>query len=84
MSRLFNLESYSELCTHANLYETEILNPLAYKNSLDKHQESGYRHDSLYSQQLTIQDELIPLKHLGVNLSEDGNNLYVIGDRLSV
>ena len=82
MSRLFNLESYSELCTHANLYETKILNPLAYKNSLDKHQESGYRHDSLYSQQLTVKDELIPLKHLGVNLSEDGNNLYVIRDRL--
>ena len=82
MSRLFNLESYSELCTHANLYETEILNPLAYKNSLDKHQEYGYRNDSLYSQKLTIQDELIPLKHLGVNLSEDGQNLYVIRDRL--
>ena len=82
MTRLFNLESYSELCTHANLYETEILNPLAYKNSLDKHQEHGYRHDSLYPQSLTVKDELIPLKHLGVNLSEDGNNLYVIRDRL--
>lgn len=82
MSRLFNLESYSELCTHANLYETEILNPSAYKSSLDKHQESGYRHDSLYPRSLTVKDELIPLKHLGVNLSEDGNNLYVIRDRL--
>ena len=82
MSRLFNLESYPELCTHANLYETEILNSLAYKNSLDRHQEYGYRHDSLYPQSLTIQDELIPLKRLGVNLSEDGNNLYVIRDRL--
>ena len=82
MSRLFNLESYSELCTHAHLYETKILNPLAYKNSLDKHQESGYRHDSLYSQSLTVKDELMPLKHLGVNLSEDSQNLYVIRDRL--
>ena len=82
MSRLFNLESYSELCTHANLYETEILNPLAYKNSLDKHQESGYRHDSLYPRSLTVKDELMPLKHLGVNLSEDSQNLYVIRDRL--
>ena len=82
MTRLFNLESYSELCTHANLYATEILNPLAYKNSLDKHQEHGYRYDSPSCQQLTIKDELIPLKHLGINLSEDGNNLYVIGDRL--
>ena len=82
MARLFNLESYSELCTHANLYDTKILNPLSYKNSLDKHQESSYRHDSLFLQSLTIEDELIPLKHLGIELSEDGNNLYVIRDRL--
>ncbi len=73
MSRLFNLESYSELCTHANLYETEIPEPLDYKKSLDKHQEHGYRHDSLYPRSLTIKDELIPLKHLGINLSEDDN-----------
>ena len=82
MTRLFNLESYSELCTHANLYETEILNPVAYKKSLDKHREHGYRHDALYPQSLTIKDELVSLKHLGISLSEDGNNLYVIRDWL--
>jgi hypothetical protein len=82
MTRLFDLESYSELCTHANLYGTEIPNTLDYKNSLDKYQKHGYRHDSPYPQQLTIKDKLIPLKHLGINLSKDGNDLYVIRDRL--
>ena len=83
MTRLFNLESYSALCTHANLYETEINTSFAYKNSLDKYQEHGYRSDSLYLQELTIQDKLIPLKHLGVNLSQDSDRLYVVGDRLN-
>ena len=83
MTRLFNLESYSELCTHANLYEIEIQSSLAYKNFLDKYQEHGYRSDSLDLQELTIQDELIPLKHLGVNLSQDRDRLYVVADRIN-
>ena len=81
MTRLFNLESYSELCTYANLYETEIQS-LAYKNFFDKYKERGYRNDSIYPQELTITDELISLKHPGIYLSEDGNNLYVICDRI--
>ena len=83
MTRLFNLESYSELCTHANLYEIEIQSSLAYKNFLDKYQEHGYRSDSLYLHELTIRDELIPLKHLGVNLSQDRDRLYVVADRIN-
>ena len=83
MTRLFNLESYSELCTHANLYQTEINSPVAYKNFLDKYKERGYRNDSLYLQELTIQDELIPLKYLGVNLSPESDLLYVVGDRIN-
>ncbi len=83
MTRLFNLESYSELCARANLYETEINNSLAYKNFLDKYGEHGYRSDSLYLQELTIQDELIPLKYLGVNLSQESDRLYVVGDRIN-
>nr|MDJ0572332.1 hypothetical protein [Pleurocapsa sp. MO_192.B19] len=74
---------YSELCTHANLYQTEINSPVAYKNFLDKYKERGYRNDSLYLQELTIQDELIPLKYLGVNLSPESDLLYVVGDRLN-
>ena len=83
MTRLFNLESYSELCTHANLYETEINSSLAYKHFFDRYRKRGYRNDSLYFQELTIQDELIPLKHLGVNLSQDRDHLYVVGDRIN-
>ena len=83
MTRLFNLESYSELCTHANLYETEINSSLAYKHFFDRYRKRGYRNDSLYFQELTIQDELIPLKHLGVHLSQDRDRLYVVGDRIN-
>ena len=89
MTRLFNLESYSELCTHANLYnkknlyETEIQNSLAYKNFLDEYRENGYRSDSPELQKLTISNELIPLKHLGVDLSQGDSNLYVVGDRIN-
>ena len=83
MTRLFNLESYSELCTHANLYETEIQNALAYKSFLDKYRKHGYRSDSFYLEELTIKDKLIPLKHLGVNLSQEGDRLYVVGDRIN-
>jgi hypothetical protein len=83
MTRLFNLESYSELCTHANLYEKEINTSPAYKNFLDKYREHGYRSDSFYLQELTIQDELILLKHLGVNLSQDRDRLYVVADRIN-
>ena len=82
MTRLFNLESYSELCTHANLYETEINTSFAYKNFLDKYRQ-GYRSDSLYLEELTIKDELIPLKHLGIDLSQKGDRLYVVGDRIN-
>ena len=82
MTRLFNLESYPELCTHANLYETEIQN-LAYKNFIDKYQEQGYRSDSVHPQELTIKDELIPLKHIGVSLSPEPNNLYIVADRIN-
>ena len=83
MTRLFNLESYSELCTHANLYETEISSTPAYKSFLDKYQEYGYRHDAFYPQELTIQDELTPLKHLGVKLSQDFADLYIVADRIN-
>lgn len=83
MTRLFNLESYSELCTHANLYETEIQNALAYKSFLDKYRKHGYRSDSFYFQELTIRDKLISLKHLGINLSQEGDRLYVVGDRIN-
>ena len=82
MTRLFNLESYSELCTQANLYEREISSSLDYKSFFDRHRE-GYRHDSFYPQELTVQDKLIPLKHLGVSLSQDFTDLYVVADRIN-
>ena len=82
MTRLFNLESYSQVCTHANLYETEISSPLAYKNFLDRYRQHGYRKDLGELKELTVRDELIPLKHLGVSLSENGSNLYIVDDRI--
>ena len=50
MTRLFNLESYSNLCTYTNLYsyESQIETPATYKSFLDKYCQLGYRSDSLY------------------------------------
>jgi hypothetical protein len=90
MTRLFNLESYPELCSYAHLYETEIETlipkdsfPSAYKNFLDKSKERGYRADSVCSQQLSLRDEPISLQILGIELAGKNNNIYVVPDRIN-
>ena len=84
MTRLYNLESYSELCAYTNLYETEIKSSLAgYKDFLDKYRKQGCCINSLHPQELSFRDKPIPMQHLGIELSEDKNNLYVVPDRIN-
>lgn len=91
MTRLFNLESYPELCSYAHLYETEIETlipqnsfPSAYKNFLDKYKDRGYCADSVYPQELSLKDEPISFKNLGIYLSEKDKNIYVVPDKIKL
>ncbi len=84
MTRLYNLESYPELCAYTNLYEKKVENSLAaYKNFLDKYRKQGYCSNSLHPKKLSFRDKPIPMQHLGIELSGDNHNLYVIPDRIN-
>ena len=84
MTRLYNLESYSELCAYANLYEKKVESSLAaYKNFLDKYKKQGYCSNSIHPKELNFRDDLIREQHLGIELSKDNNNLYIIPDRIN-
>ncbi len=84
MTRLYNLESYSELCTYTNLYEKKIESSLSkYKNFLDKYQNQGYCINSFYTEKLSLQDNSISIQYPGIELSQENNNLYIIPDRIN-
>ncbi|MBE9168937.1 hypothetical protein IQ238_15930 [Pleurocapsales cyanobacterium LEGE 06147] len=90
MTRLFNLESYPELCSYAHLYETEVEQlipkdslPSAYKYFLDKYKNQGYRADFVCYQKLSLKDEPISLQNLGIELSKNDKNLYIVPDRIN-
>lgn len=84
MTRLYNLESYPELCAYTNLYEKNVESSLAeYKNFLDKYKNQGYCINSIYPKELSFRDEPISMQHLGIELSKENHNLYIIPDRIN-
>ena len=84
MTRLYNLESYPELCTYTNLYDKQVESSLSeYKNFLDKYKSQGYCINSIHPQELSLRDEPISIEHLGIELSKDNQNVYIIPDRIN-
>ena len=92
MTRLFDLESYTKLCSYALLYNEKIDNLLphkdnsyfTYKTFLDKNDKQGYLADFNYSQALTLSKDYIPVTHLGIDVSEDNQRLYIVPDRIDL
>ena len=93
MTRLFDLESYTKLCSYALLYDREIDNLISpqqddfsfeYKRFLDENDKQGYLTDSNHLSELTLSERYILPTHLGLDISEDNQRLYIVPDRLDL
>lgn len=89
MTRLFNLESYPELCSYAQLYNQELSNlipqsdsfPSDYKVFLHTCSEQSYFADSPNCQNLTFRDEFIQHNNVYIDLPGDTPKIYIVPDK---
>lgn len=89
MTRLFNLESYPDLCSYAQLYNQELSNlipqsdsfPSAYKVFLHNCSDQSYFADSPTCQNLTFTNDSIQHKNVYIDLPGDTQKIYVVPDK---
>ncbi len=92
MTRLFNLESYPQLCKYANLYQQNITNlipeedcfPSDYKSRLSKENNQGYLSDKNTFNLLITNSQIPQLQEFFINLDEINQDLYIINDNLNL
>lgn len=85
MTRLFNLESYAEVCSLAQLYNQPIEASISgYKAFIDRYQGYGYLADAIHPSSLSLNYNSIPHQSIGVDLTGDQQKLYIIPDRLNL
>jgi hypothetical protein len=92
MTRLFNLESYCELCSYAHLYNQEIKTLITqegnylsqYKVFLERYYKQGFLTDFERAQELKLRDRAISATYLGLELPGDNQSLYIVPDRIDL
>ena len=92
MTRLFNLDSYPELCSFALLFEQEIKKLLpksenfaaSYKKLLENYSKKSYLFEPQCESELTYKKKLSFVNCLGIKLAGENQALYVVPDKVDL